>query len=342
MSAQNQLPFSQTAQKIAKAKSILILLPQQLSVDSVATGLALYLSLKDGFNQLDGESKKSKSVSIVSSGDVTVAYQRLYGVGSIAKKSGSKNLVITLNTEYDNVEKVSSDNENSKFNLSIEMKEGIERLEKKDVEFSYRGIDADLIITMGMSSTNQIGELITQEPTLFADRDSISFSINGQVPNLGNIKLYDPEASSLAELMVSLLRTAKIRINPDIATNLLAAIEAATNNFTYKATANTFSAIAWCMRVGGKRNHLSSPAPAQVQVPQSSFSTPTTQPVVQAPFPQVQNPVQNQTASQMPVVPEPQTTNQTPSQASQESSDQDSETPQQDWFEPKIYRGGQV
>jgi len=360
MTSPSQLPLKEIQQKIDKATSILIILPSFHSVDIIAAGLSFYLSLQKYLEQKEGKT----SLTIASATDPTVAYQRLYGVGDITKSLGSKNLVISLKTAHENIEKISVDEGTTDFNIIVETKSGVAKLSEKDVEFSYRGLDADLVIGIGLNNAESAGYLYTQNPSLFAERDTLLISADTRAGSFGNIHVIEPEASGTSELAAKLLRFLKFPVDSDICTNLVAGIESATVNFAQKTGSDTFAAVSWCMKEGGRRNHLAMPlselpgygspafgnqmtgynpapysssAPYMQQAPQSQ--------ALGSPF--SQQPL-NQNLQNLPIQPAP---NQIPlakaidkktkeDNIKEENDDADSSAPA-DWLEPKIYRGGQ-
>jgi len=64
------------------AKQVLVLLPQNPNVDAVAAALALYLAL----------GKKGLSTTIGCSSQMTVQFNRLFGVDKIKPRIGNQNL----------------------------------------------------------------------------------------------------------------------------------------------------------------------------------------------------------------------------------------------------------
>lgn len=326
MQDQNSQIITQIKQKIESSKSILILIPQNHTIDILAASLSFYLSLKN---------LEQKNINIVTSTQVTVAYQRLYGVGEIQNNLGSKSLVITLGTNYDNIEKVTYDNEGDKFNLVIETKNDVQKLTKENVNFSYRGVDADLIISLGFSTQEDAGNLLLKEPTLFSDREHIQVTNNPNAIEFGNICFKENDASGMGEIIAKIIRHSHFYIDQDIATNLISAVESATNNFSLKTTADTFAAISWCMRNGGKRNHLTQMVNTQ-PINANQFKSQN----LQQNFPQSQNQIsaQNIQAPQFNAPNQNQTQNIQPPQFSQNNQKQPNEA-NKDWYEPKIFRG---
>ena len=81
--------ISQISPLINGAQNILIALPSEVSVDKLASGLALYLSLKTA----------GKNVSIMTDGTLTVHFTHLFGIGEvknqISQTSGG-NYTLTL------------------------------------------------------------------------------------------------------------------------------------------------------------------------------------------------------------------------------------------------------
>ncbi|PIP53251.1 hypothetical protein COX08_02030 [Candidatus Beckwithbacteria bacterium CG23_combo_of_CG06-09_8_20_14_all_34_8] len=362
MTNTNQIPLKDIQQRIDSAKSILILIPSLHTVDNVAAGLAFYLSLQK-YNQSSGT---KHNITIASATDSTVAFQRLYGVGDMTKNLGSKNLVISLKTAHENIEKISVDEGSGDFNIIVETKNGVAKLEQKDVAFSYRGLDADLIIAVGLIGAEAAGSLYNQNPNLFADRDSIIICGDQRATEFGTLNIIETQASGNSELVAKLIRFMKFPVDGDICTNLVAGIEAVTTNFSYKTTADTFAAISWCMKEGGRRNHLTMPLtqqpgfnapnygsqsgnnfynPSPLNNPPSlgnnqSFNQPSSQLYNQTSFGENTQINQNQ-----PISPAP---NQIPLDSKTSNEDKklaegtpiDQQAPAE-WLEPKIYRGGQ-
>lgn len=245
-------------QVLATAKQILILLPQNPDEDSVAAGLALYLSLK----------KQQLNVLIGCSTPMTVGFNRLFAVDKIKSRIGNQNLVISFNFPEDSLEKVSYDKDpqNQKFNITIEPKAGMQPLDTNSVEYSYTGSNADVIFVVGAQTLEDLGELFKSEQKLLEDKSKtlVNLSASDKNSQFGTVNLYDPTASSCCEIMFTVLSDLQLPIDTDLATNLLAGIEAKTANFTaLKTTADTFEIIAHLVRQGAKRGQAPVVAPRQ-------------------------------------------------------------------------------
>ena len=241
----NSLPTSQT---------VLVVLPKNHQLDCVAAGLALYLSLK----------KAGKQATIVSPQEMTVEFSSLVGADEVRNKLGGRNLNIYFDEAT--VDKVSYNIEAGKLNLVIRPKEGFTLLPPEKLEYTFSGGEADLIFTLGVEGPEDLGNLYHENKALF-DQE-------GKIFRLGTNR-----AASYSEQVVSLLDQLSLPIEVDIANNLISGIERATSNFSSpKTTAETFEAMAFCLRAGGQRGqrkvHPLEPMPAEVSNAKAPDETP--------------------------------------------------------------------
>ncbi|KKU87132.1 MAG: Phosphoesterase RecJ domain protein [Candidatus Beckwithbacteria bacterium GW2011_GWC2_47_9] len=237
-------------QALITAKQVLVLLPQNPNVDNVAAALALYLALV----------KKGLSTTIGCSSQMTVQFNRLFGVDKIKPRIGNQNLVISFSYPEDSLEKVAYDKDpaNQKFHLTIEPKAGMQPLDASQVEYSYTGSNADVIFVIGSRTLEDLGELYQQEKALLDNKSKtlVNLSTLDKNSQFGTVNLYDPTASGCSEIMATVIKALELALEPDMATNLLAGIEAATQNLTQAGSADTFEAVVELIRLGGQRNHL--------------------------------------------------------------------------------------
>lgn len=281
---------------IDSASSILILLPTKPYLDQVAAGLSLYLSLRD-----------KKETAISCSTPMVVEFNRLVGVNKITQEVGNKNLSIRfIDYKAQDIERVSYDIENGEFKLTVIPKPGVPSPKKEQVEFSYSGVSADLIILVGglnethfpqLSNKDLLGAKIahvgTRSLTLAQNRAVMSFA---------------KPASSVSELVALQISESGFTLDSDIATNLIAGIEEGSRDFKGQdVTAETFETVAKLLRSGGQR------------VPKEKFE--------KAAFPQGAIPVEPLFKKEEP---------DTSSEAGKK------EVTPKDWLEPKIYKGTSI
>lgn len=241
---------------IESAKSIIIVLPPDPGKDLVAAGVSLHLALKEA----------GKISQIGCGSDVHVDHQ-IEGVTEIADTIGSRNLVISFDYKEDDLDKVDYDvRDDGKFYLLVKPKAGSPVPDISGVKYSYSGAEADLVITLGISSLEELGKIYADEKN-FLDNVAILSLSNSLRPAAFTGNLYHQNLDSFSELVTGLLDELKLRLSPPVAQNLLTNIYEGTNGLTSaRLTADTFTSIAFLMRSGA---HLPSK-----QVKPSRFSQP--------------------------------------------------------------------
>lgn len=312
----DKLDFQTIQQNLAEAKNILILLPANPALDSVAAGLSLYLSFK----------KQGKNVGVGCSTQMTVAFNRLIGVNKITNKIGSRNLIVSFDYLKDSIEKVSYNIEDNKFNLVIEPKPNFPPLDSSKVSYSYTGANADIIFIVGATKLEDLQNLYFEEKNIFTNKLTVNIDNKRQNTRFGQINLHDSQVASCSEIVVELIKALDLSLDQDITTNLYAGIKANTSNFqSVNIAASTFEAAAWCLKNGAVKEQT---IPMEKNQFQPSFQ-PTTQPILNkvSPSPPFSQPI-NQ-----PDVPASSLSQQAVSAENKEVR------PPPDWFKPKIFRG---
>lgn len=229
-----------------KAVEALVLLPQNPGPDSIASALSLAIALDTA----------GKKPIIACATPLDFTQYPLRQTDRITQKIGNKNLVISLKIDNrDSVDKVSYnlDESNKVFNLVISPKKGANPLDSHAVSFSLAGARADIIFTVGASGFDDLGSLYAAEPALFTETPTVAINRLDPAP-FATYHLSQPDRSSIAETMPAILEALGLTINPDIATNLLAAIDVVTDKLQLpSATASTFEVVAQLIRAGGVR-----------------------------------------------------------------------------------------
>lgn len=292
---------------------MLVMLSARPNFDTVAAGLSLYLSLHD-----------SKEATISCPSQMMVGFNRLIGINKITSELGNKNLTIRFKG-YDatGIDKVSYDIENGEFKLTVVPKSGILAPQSEQVNLSYSGISADLVILVG-GSTEADFPILGSEQIANAKVVHIgyrSLSTNHEVMSLAK------PGSSNSELVTVLIKENGLSMDADVATNLVAGIEEGSRNFTSnEVTPETFEIFAHLMRSGGKRL-------PRVKLNPSNFppgSIPT-RPFVKQQMPQ--RPPKVIPAQQIPEERDAQDI-----EGTQES--EADINPPDDWLQPKVFKGG--
>lgn len=290
---------------IDSASGILILLPTKPYFDQVAAGLSLYLSLVG---------KKETAISCPT--PMTVGFNRLIGVDKISSEVGNKNLTIRFKGyDANNIEKVSYDIENGEFKLSVVPKTGLPSPQKEQIDLSYAGIAADLVLLIGGANDTHFPILESGELTgaKFAHIGTRTLTSTHEVMSLAK------PGSSTSELVASLIKENGLTIDQDIATNLVMGIEEGSSNFTSsEVTPETFETFAYLLRSGGQRQSRTKLSP--MGFPPGAIPTEPWSKPVQEQVPQQVEPVIEQVENKEEVI----------------------ENPPEDWLQPKVFKGTSV
>ncbi len=341
------------------AQNILVVLPKEAGVDHLASGLALYLSLK----------QHNKFVVIASEKTLQVAHTNLFGVDNIQtdiSASGIGNFVLTIGGAVDTngkaiFEKVDYSIVGPDLKLVFPIVPG-HRFEATHITPKFEGGNFDLIFSLGAPTLSDLGNLYTEHQDIFASAHLANIN-NLSDSDFGTTKILDPTSSSVSEIVGLVLPSLGLPMDGDISTNLLTGIYQATANLQNKTSVETFEVIASCLRNGGQRQSSdvrvqSSEQPLttdQVQPePITSNQIPATthlssggslQPGPTFDFTQMYQPStdQNDNFTLPQVVDVGSSTHERePGTETTQSGFESEATPEEDWLTPKIFSGKQL
>ncbi|MBX4205890.1 hypothetical protein KW795_01710 [Candidatus Microgenomates bacterium] len=234
---------------ISSAKSILILLPNNPTLDEVAAGLSLSLVLPQDSN-------------VSCETPMLVEFNRLVGVNKIRKDLGNKNLSVKfVGYKADDIEKVSYDIEQGEFKLTVVPKLGMNAPKVDQVSLSYSGVSADLIVLIGGDDKDSFPALNQKD---LQTAKKLHFGVRA-LDNIEVIEFARP-ASAVSEVLAHLIKESGLvqSFDPDTATNLLTGIEEASQSFTHPyVNADTFSLVSELMKSGGRRSTVERVRPEQ-------------------------------------------------------------------------------
>lgn len=259
----------QAASKINNAQSIAIAVNKQSNLDGLASGLALYLSLK----------KLGKNVSILAKAPTVSDARLLYGVGDIGQKSGSKNLVIGVNNAVENVDKVTYFLEGNVLKVIVHALPGSQGVKQEDLVFDRDYQAADVLISVGFNDLALLNTEVVREQKIDPNVFIINVSLDKPVKKFAQIEIIDPTSPSLSQLTASLLEALALPIDEDISFNLYTGIASATQMFSPSIVKpETLSTSAWLLKFGagkaglaqGKIQATKSNLPPESYIPTSS------------------------------------------------------------------------
>lgn len=233
--------------QLRKANKILIALPESPTADSIASGLALKLFL----------TKLQKDVSLACGGHIAENLKFLPGSESILPDiSAGKSLVVSLDTSIKKLEELSYQTAADKVRIYLKAKS--EMFTPEDVSFSDEKFPVDVIVVLDALSLESLGALFTGHADLFFETPKINIDHKSGNEYFGAINLVDITASSVAEILSSLLEQFEAQLlDEDIATCLLAGIITKTQSFQHAhTTPQAFLKASQLVNLGGRQQEI--------------------------------------------------------------------------------------
>ncbi len=236
---------------LPSAKNILIAVAAG-DVDRLAAGLALFLTFE----------AQGKQVSIVSDDSVLVSHGHLFGIDHVQKTLPSTdggNLTLTLEGVASSdgtvpaLEKLDWYAENNNLNLVFHVLPN-QTFQPARIVPHYQGSGFNLIFVIGAANLNALGNIYSSNPQAFSGTHLVNIDTQPANTSFGQTNVLDPQAASLSEVVALVITDLGFNLDADIASNILAGIFEATHNLADpKVTADTYMAVANCLRVGGRK-----------------------------------------------------------------------------------------
>ena len=247
-------------QKLRTANNVLVTVSNNPSVDQLSAAIGLTLIL----NKLD------KHATAVYSGNTPSTIEFLQPEKTLEKNTDSlRDFIIALDkAKADKLRYKVED----KF-VKIFITPYHTSLSQEDLEFSQGDFNVDVVVAIGVSKREDFDGAITAHGRIL--HDAVTASVNNSRPSdIGAINWLEPEASSLSEMLVSLLEPLqgdKALLDEQIATSFLTGVVAETERFSNaKTTPHTMNIAATLMKAGANQQLVASklnvhPAPAKTE-----------------------------------------------------------------------------
>ena len=304
---------------ITKGIAGAICLPSNPSLDCIAASCALYLGLN----------KLGKTISLVASSQVNnpdiIASDKIQT--SIA--TGGDNLVISFPYSDGSIDKVDYNIQGNSFNLIITPRPNYPKLDTNQVKYSYTGGKLDFVIVIDSPTLNNLGNTYKDNQNLFQGKDIVNIDRHLTNSFFGTVNFVNKTSSSIAELILEILKGLQVEIDKDMATDLYIGISTATNNFTsYSVNANTFETVAQLLRLGAIKKNIRKQASAPFQP--NNFNYQPFNPSLPSPTPKpvINTPPSREFSKEKPI--------------DAVENEVNPEEPPSEWLKPKIFRGGDL
>jgi nanoRNase/pAp phosphatase (c-di-AMP/oligoRNAs hydrolase) len=233
--------------QLRKANKVLIALPENLTADALASGLALKLFLQ----------KLQKDVDVVSSGQPADNLRFLPGYDTLKPGiSNGKSLVISVDTSLKKLDEISYQAVTDK--VSIYLKSQGQPFEEGDVSFSSDRFPVDAIVILDAPSLEHMGRLFEDNAELFYETPKINIDHKASNELYGSVNLVDVTATSVGEILAGLLEQFEAALlDEDIATALLTGIITKTASFQHAhTTPEAFLKASRLIGIGGRQQEI--------------------------------------------------------------------------------------
>ena len=236
----------QLIDKLKTGNNVLVTVSRNPSVDQLAACIGLTLLLN----------KQGKHAAAVFSGQVPSTLEFLKPEDTLEKNTDSlRDFIIAIDrAKADKLRYKVEDNIVRIFITPYKTS-----ISQEDLEFSEGDFNVDVVITLGVNQQEDMDEAITAHGRILHDATVISINtIPGD--GLGSISWYDPQASSLSELITELTQALGDNLlDNQIATALLTGIVSETERFSNdKTSSQTMSASAALMAAGADQQLVAS------------------------------------------------------------------------------------
>ncbi len=232
---------------ISKTNSIAICLSPLHSIpiiEIIGAGLSLALT-KDGREIIFSAPKETK---------LNYPHKE-----KLDRSQGNRDLIISLPYNQEDIEKITTlAGPNGEMEIAVQTRKGLKPIRAEEIKTSYRGLDVQLIVLVGIRNLTELAETYSQNQLLFQEVPLVHF----YYPNTTPLGKYNFPLTPGAEVenIVEWLREEKMEINPLGADLLLWGLRYQKNNFQKPLSLATAQAVSWLLEKGGSDQPLTSPS----------------------------------------------------------------------------------
>ncbi|MCK4891984.1 MAG: hypothetical protein KAS78_04930 [Candidatus Pacebacteria bacterium] len=240
-------PKEQIIDQITKSETILLCVSKNPNGDSLGAALGFYLALK----------KLGKKTDIVSPTAILEKYSFLPSSNLITHKlEGARDYIFSVDIKKDKLQQLRYEVQDNKLKIFITAKSG--NLDEKKASLESSKFKYDLIIVLGTSDLENLGNVYDDNPELFYEAPMINIDNNPSNEYFGKINLVDVTVSSTSEIAYNLIYSLSEKLfDEQVATNLLAGIISKTCSFQNKnTTPKAFLAAASLIAKGANKENI--------------------------------------------------------------------------------------
>ncbi|MEO7905188.1 MAG: hypothetical protein ABIR91_05355 [Candidatus Saccharimonadales bacterium] len=236
----------QIVDKIKNNSNILVTVSTDPSVDELSAALGLTVLLN----------KMGKHATAVFSGQIPAAMQFLDPEKTFENTVDSlRDFIIALDKEKADHLRYKVDGDVVKIFITPYRT----TITSDDLDFTQGDYNVELVLALGVMQRDNLDTALTAHGRILHDATVATMSVGGMKSELGSINWREERASSLSEMLVSvieLLSGDKAELDEQIATALLTGIVAATDRFSNRKTSSKVMTIAAQLMAAGANQQL--------------------------------------------------------------------------------------
>jgi hypothetical protein len=259
-------PQPQISSLLMEKQSIALCLPTQTTLDAAAAALALYHALIGA----------GKAVTLSSSEPLNPEFA-LLGQEHVKNTISAEGdvLIVSVPFKDNGVENVTYNVENDRVNIVIKPEDGAQRFDPKNVEYTFSGGKAELVVMLYAPTLDSLGDLYTQNIDQFQGVTIINIDRHFTNAQYGAVNMVDKRSPSMCLMILDILDDMKIELTKELATLLFTGISSATNNFSsHSVNADTFKAAAYLLEKGAEKRQVRPQMPGLRQMPPAGMGSP--------------------------------------------------------------------
>jgi len=215
--------------------------------DALGAALGFCLALK----------KLGKKVDVVSPTATLEKYSFLPFINTIRHKlEGARDYIISVDINKEKLQQLRYEVEDNKLKIFITAKNG--NVEEKNVSLESSKFKYDLIIVLDTQDLENLGSIYDENSELFYETPVINIDNNPSNEYFGKINFVDVTASSVAEIVLSIISDIeKNLLDEEVSTSLLTGIISETESFQNKnTTPKSFLAASSLIAKGARKQDI--------------------------------------------------------------------------------------
>ncbi len=230
---------------LKKSKKVLLFISPDISLDSWAGASAL----------ANFFSKEGTAIDVfLEKNNHPLPYKDFFDPpGKIVNNLNSlRDFLLIFNTEKNKISKIDSREQDNQFIITLTPEKGA--ISPRDFSFQPAKFQYDLLITLGIPSLENLGEVYQKNTDLFFEVPKVNLDFHSNNENYGQVNLVDLASSSLCELLTKTTLLIDKKLTRKLAQVLLTGIIAETHSFqTPTTTPTTLNLAAQLIKAGAKQ-----------------------------------------------------------------------------------------